>query len=56
MKNKFELIPVCTLVYGPEGFQMIGETPEGLLGLGIMGEGKVSGPLLNGIVLRGTQD
>ena len=56
MKNKFELIPICTLVYGPESFQMIGETPEGLLGVGTMGEGTVTGPRLNGTVLRGTQD
>lgn len=56
MRNKFELIPVCTLVYGSAGFQRIGETPEGLLSVGYMSEGTVTGPRLNGTVLPGTQD
>ncbi len=56
MKNQFELIPICTLVYQSESFQMIGETPEGLLAVGTMGEGTVTGPKINGTLLRGTQD
>jgi hypothetical protein len=56
MKNKFELIPICTLSYHSTGSQRIGETPEGLLSLGIMSEGIVSGEKLRGTVLAGTQD
>ncbi len=52
----FKLLPVCALSLRVSGRDVVGLTPGGLRAVGHLGEGKVEGPRLKGIVLPGGAD
>ena len=52
----FELAPVCSFSMSIEKRLPIGDTPDGPLTAGYLGEGKVSGPRISGTILPGSID
>ena len=52
----FELAPVCAFMMSIGKRVPIGDTPDGILSAGYLGEGRVSGPRISGTIHAGSID